>query len=774
MVRRWGRLGCLCLTILLAFSPGALAQSFSLGKDKNFQSNPVRSEATKTSSGDPLRRLADALLPRPRELDFKEGDPLSLDQGVAVCLLGFSSESRISKAADRWLVESMGMDSGSVTVLDDGWNPLGRCAEVAQGRMVLVLQKVPQDRGAEDTTPRGREGFSLVAGEGGIVAASEGEAGAFYALQLLWQVAVLRSTAADELAVPGKVARNVTLPRMVVRDWPGIANRGLMLDISRNRVHTPATLRSYLDMLAGIRMNQLQFYTEHTFAYPGCEEVWEGTGALTPEEVLELAEYAHARFVELVPNQQSFGHLQHWLKLDKWKHLAELPEGTSNLFTGDYCCAMWDDPENMPNILSPDNASLAFLNERFAALLPSFPYSRLLNVGLDETFELGEGKSRPEVAKRGRFPVYVAFLRSIAALAKDNFNTTIQWWGDVDAEQQNAGDAAPPTGIIMEWGYEAHHPFKQRGLGFQRRKQRFYVAPGTSAWNSIGGRLSNSFSNIANAAASAASTGAEGLLLTDWGDNGHVQPPVISFMPILLAADLSWHLEGGMGSLTETMERVTAAMAAFVVPHRSGALGRALIAAGRAYLLLGPQKLANRNALFDLIFLPNRKSSLVKDWVLSGQQVTLAGIGQTGPMLEAALKELAEMPNAELQESEVPGGLGGWGVNNVRRELAFVLRLMLTACGVGELATREGRRGVIDLAKLAKKDGATEVGKEIENLAVLLRELWALRTRPGKGLEDSVARMMHSARLLQGDPIGVEKKAGGWTRTMFGSRAQEL
>ncbi|KAJ1487782.1 hypothetical protein T484DRAFT_1785464 [Baffinella frigidus] len=102
MVRRWGRLGCLCLTILLAFSPGALAQSFSLGKDKNFQSNPVRSEATKTSSGDPLRRLADALLPRPRELDFKEGDPLSLDQGVAVCLLGFSSESRISKAADRW------------------------------------------------------------------------------------------------------------------------------------------------------------------------------------------------------------------------------------------------------------------------------------------------------------------------------------------------------------------------------------------------------------------------------------------------------------------------------------------------------------------------------------------------------------------------------------------------------------------------------------------------------------------------------------------------
>lgn len=52
-----------------------------------------------------------------------------------------------------------------------------------------------------------------------------------------------------------------------------------------------------------------------------------------------LAEYAHARFVQLVPNQQTFGHMHHWLKHDRWKHLAELPEGTSNLFTGDYCCA---------------------------------------------------------------------------------------------------------------------------------------------------------------------------------------------------------------------------------------------------------------------------------------------------------------------------------------------------------------------------------------------------------------------------------------------------
>ena len=63
----------------------------------------------------------------------------------------------------------------------------------------------------------------------------------------------------------------------------------------------------------------------------------QGTGALKPEEVLELSHYCHDRFIELVPNQQSFGHMQHWLKKTAYKHLAEDPSGTTKYVTAAQC-----------------------------------------------------------------------------------------------------------------------------------------------------------------------------------------------------------------------------------------------------------------------------------------------------------------------------------------------------------------------------------------------------------------------------------------------------
>ena len=48
---------------------------------------------------------------------------------------------------------------------------------------------------------------------------------------------------------------------------PVLPVRGYMLDISRDKVPTMETLFALVDSLAALRYNQLQFYTEHTFAF---------------------------------------------------------------------------------------------------------------------------------------------------------------------------------------------------------------------------------------------------------------------------------------------------------------------------------------------------------------------------------------------------------------------------------------------------------------------------------------------------------------------------
>ena len=103
--------------------------------------------------------------------------------------------------------------------------------------------------------------------------------------------------------------QGATLPQMVIEDWPDFPARGVMLDISRDNVPTMDTLYDLIDMLASWKVNQFQLYMEHTFAYQQHRQVWQNASPMTAEETLALDAYCRQRNVDLVPNQNSFGHM---------------------------------------------------------------------------------------------------------------------------------------------------------------------------------------------------------------------------------------------------------------------------------------------------------------------------------------------------------------------------------------------------------------------------------------------------------------------------------
>src|SRR6185295_13741747 len=119
------------------------------------------------------------------------------------------------------------------------------------------------------------------------------------------------------------------LPQLHIEDHPEFAHRGVMLDISRDKVPTMATLFGLVDMLAEWKVNQFQLYMEHTFAYDQHRAVWKDASPLTGEEVLALDAYCRERYIDLVPNQNSFGHMERWLTKPAYRDLAEVPGGVA-------------------------------------------------------------------------------------------------------------------------------------------------------------------------------------------------------------------------------------------------------------------------------------------------------------------------------------------------------------------------------------------------------------------------------------------------------------
>jgi hexosaminidase len=339
------------------------------------------------------------------------------------------------------------------------------------------------------------EGYQLVIDARSVQIIAQDQAGAFYGAQTLKQI--LQTCGGQ-------------LPQLSIEDYPDFPARGVMLDISRNKVPTMETLLGLIDWLAGLKINQIQLYTEHTFAYQNHPKVWENASPLTAEQILELDVYCQERFIELVPNQNSFGHMYHWLKLPEYAHLAETHERVIEWMSEVPFTLAASEPE-----------SLTLLESIYDELLPNFT-SKMFNVGADETWDLGAGRSKADVDARGKGRVYLEFLLKIYERVQAR-GRKMQFWGDIINQYPELVPEIPKDTIALEWGYEAGHPFAEKSELFAKSGIPFYVCPGTSSWLTISGRTENMLGCIRNSVENGLKFGAIGVLNTDWGDLGHWQ-----------------------------------------------------------------------------------------------------------------------------------------------------------------------------------------------------------------------------------------------------------
>jgi len=361
------------------------------------------------------------------------------------------------------------------------------------------------------------------------------------------------------------------LPCLKIRDWPDFPRRGVMLDISRGRVPKLETLLDLAERLADFKINELQLYTEHTFAYRNYKSAWRGWGALTAAEIRKLDARCRDLGIDLVPNQNSFGHLRHLLEHPKLKKLAEVSEPYEGP-NGDFL--------RYPTTLAPNHpGTLKLLRELYDELLPNFS-SRFLNVGCDETWDLGRGQSKSICERRGKGRVYVDFLKRIHREVKRR-DRRMMFWGDIILNHPDLLKELPRDMIALNWGYETNHPFDKEAMTFAKSGIKFYVCPGTSTWMSLLGRHENAFANLRAAAIAGRKHGAIGYLNCDWGDGGHPQPLAVSWPLYAAGAALSWCANSC------DLRLIAPVLSRDVYSDPSGRIARAALALGIAHRKFG-------------------------------------------------------------------------------------------------------------------------------------------------------------------------------------------
>ena len=329
-------------------------------------------------------------------------------------------------------------------------------------------------------------------------------------------------------AAPLVVLALLALPSVRADSRPPL-KLGWEFCITQGKTPKVETAKRLIGIAARLGYEQIHLFSKAAFRYERHPEPAWDRSSYTWADVRALDDFCAARGIELIPYQASFSHMEPWLGEPKYRPLAEAPEAGVKI--------RWGFATKHPMGLCPeDPRSLPFLEELWDELLPNFR-SRYFNVGCDEFLEFDDGgrRSAAAVKARGGLVVYTDFLRKMNESIRRR-GKTMMCWADLVVKHPETVELIPEDVVLLDWGYEHDHDFAGECATLQASGRRYWVCPGASGWNSMLGRVANMQGNVANAWRNGAAKGAEGLLLTTWGDGGHPQPWIVELPALVYAA----------------------------------------------------------------------------------------------------------------------------------------------------------------------------------------------------------------------------------------------
>ncbi len=349
------------------------------------------------SKGDSLSHYGLSIIPTPQQVFIDARQQCRLTSVFSV-----TGDPRLAEVVQSVLTERLGkaipLGSGGVGVslpsdlTDDVWTH----------EQSYIITVAPNAINIEARTPRA----------------------AYYAAQTLAQL----------------IEQSVTIPSLTIRDWPAISNRMVMIALDQGafQVIDVDYWKRLIRELSAMKINAIMPYFDAGGTFKFRKHPYmgiKGDDGFTVEKAKLLSEYAHQHFIELIPQQNSLGHLGSLFKHEELKHLRD---GGGTI-----------------NVLLPETFTL--MGELYDDLVEGFPYARSIHVGGDEfSGKHGGFGENPLVAERikevGTPAVYAQYLMKLSQLLKER-NRGMMIWENHTGVTLEAKDMLAKDIAVFDWRY---------------------------------------------------------------------------------------------------------------------------------------------------------------------------------------------------------------------------------------------------------------------------------------------------------------------------------
>ena len=217
-------------------------------------------------------------------------------------------------------------------------------------------------------------------------------------------------------------------------ETPLFIHNGGMLDVSRNAVMRPETIKFMIRRMALMGLNTLMLYTEDTYEIEDRPYFGYMRGRYTKEEIKDIDSYALLFGIELIPCVQFLAHLTTALR---WR-----------------CAAPYKD---MPNILLVgEEETYKLIDDMLKSISECFTTKRL-HMGMDEAHALGRGQYLVRNGYRDQIDIFLEHLDKITEMAK-GYGFEPMMWSDMFFSMLAPGKADYDLGVEFDHSIKENVP----------------------------------------------------------------------------------------------------------------------------------------------------------------------------------------------------------------------------------------------------------------------------------------------------------------------------